>query len=89
MHADPYLSISNEVKENKLIHVHVQNRIYRIYLQYTWKVTVKDFTLGKVAGLQLTALLKNELFHGYFSRKFHLFRNSFIRKFSNGYDEIL
>ena len=30
MHID--LSISNELKENKLVHVHVQNRIHRIYL---------------------------------------------------------
>ena len=32
-------------------------------MQYPWKVTVKDFTVNKVASLQPAALLKKELFH--------------------------
>ena len=33
--------------------------VYALYTyQYTWKVTVKDFIIGTIAGLQLKTLLK-------------------------------
>ena len=52
--------------------------IYTEYTyQYTWKVTDQDFILSI---LQLKALLKNLLFHRYFSRKFQFLRNPFVRK---------
>ena len=47
----------------------------KIIEQYPWKVTVKDFILSKIAILQPAALLKNELFHRYFSK---IFRNAII-----------
>ena len=48
--------------------------VYIVYTyQYTWKVTVKDFILSKIADLQLTTSLKNVLFR--------FFRNSFVRNF--------
>ena len=53
--------------------------IYTVYThQYTQKVTVKDFILSKIAGLQLKTLLKNAFFQRYFSRKFQFFKNSSI-----------
>ena len=56
--------------------------LYNVYTyQYTWKVTVKDFILSKIAGLQLTTLLKNVLFDKHFSRTLQFLRNSFVRKF--------
>ena len=58
MHIDPYLSISTRVKENKPVHVLLQNRIQYTVYTYYWKVTMKDFILSNVAGLQLTTLLK-------------------------------
>ena len=55
--------------------------VYTVYTcRYTWKLTVKDFILSKIAGLQLTSLPKNVLFHRYFSRKFQFFRKSFVKK---------
>ena len=58
--------------------------VYTVYAyQYTWKVTVKDFIISKITGLQLKALLKMCFFTGFFRGNFNLletpsYRNSLI-----------
>ena len=47
--------------------------VYTVYAyQYTWKVTVKDFIISKITGLQLKALLKMCFFTGFFRGNFNL-----------------
>ena len=47
--------------------------VYTVYAyQYTWKVTVKDFIISKITGLQLKVLLKIYFFTDIFRGNFNL-----------------
>ena len=49
--------------------------VYTVYThQYTQKVTVKDFILSKIAGLQLKTLLKMRFFKGIFQGNFNFLK---------------
>ena len=50
--------------------------VYTVYTcRYTWKLTVKDFILSKIAGLQLTSLPKMCFFTGIFQGNFNFLEN--------------